>query len=134
MEMNYITHHGVLGMKWGVRRSKAQLARAANRDNRKADRQRKKEMRRDVRNRRLLTDEELNAKIKRIELEKKLRTLTDEEINRGRNAVTEVLADGGKQAAKSFVAGGIKYGVKAAMKKQFDISDAADYVAPKPKK
>jgi outer membrane receptor for ferrienterochelin and colicin len=132
MENNYIiTHHGIKGMKWGVRRTKAQLERAANR---KADRQRKKQMRQDVKNRRLLTDEELNAKIRRLEMEKKLRTLTDEEINRGRKAVTEVLEDGGKQAAKSFVAGGIKYGVKAAMKQKFDISEAADYVAPKPKK
>lgn len=132
MENNYIiAHHGIKGMKWGVRRTKAQLERAANR---KADRQRKKQMRQDVKNRRLLSDEELNAKIRRLEMEKKLRTLTDEEINRGRKAVVEVLEDGGKQAAKSFVAGGLKYGAKAAMKRKFDIAEAADYIAPKPKK
>ena len=139
MYNNELYHYGVPGMRWGIRRSEAQLARAAAR---RADKQRKKEMRRDVKNRRLLSDEDLKRKVSRLEMEKKLRTLTDEEINRGRKAVSKalsgggkILVDSGKQVATSAIAGAAKYGVRVKMTgEKANLKDAADYIVPKPKK
>ena len=139
-----LQHHGVKGQKWGVRRyqnsdgsltpaGKKRYDREQNRSLRKQDRIRKKEMRKAVRNRRLLSDEELDQKIKRIEKEKRLRELTDEEINRGRKITSEVLTQSGKSVATTLTKGAALYGVKYAMTKEFDIKDAASYVAPKPK-
>lgn len=137
MEQKYLTHAGVKGMKWGVRRYQnpdGSLTPAGKkRYDRKADRVRKKDMRAAVKNRRLLTDDELDQRIKRIEKEKKLRDLTDVEINRGRKAVGEVLSTSGKQIATSTITGATKYGIKAVMTKSFSVKEAADYVVPKPK-
>lgn len=137
MEQNYVTHAGIKGMKWGVRRYQnpdGSLTPAGQkRYNRKADRARKKDMRGAVKNRRLLSDEELDQRIRRLEKEKKLRDLTDSEINRGRKEVGEVLANSGKQVATTTISGATKYGVKVALTKKFDAKDAADYIVPKPK-
>lgn len=123
-------HHGIKGMKWGVRRTEAQLARARQRAEDKA---KKKEMKKAVKNRRLLSDDELQKRINRIEKEKKLRELTAEEITPGKKAASEVLSSAGKKAATSIATGAILYGVKAAMTKKFDVAEAAGYMTPKPK-
>lgn len=141
MEQNCLTHWGVKGQKWGVRRyqnkdgtlTPAGKKRAQSKEYRKADRARKKDMRDAVKRRRLLSDDELDKRIKRIEKEKKLRDLTDEEINRGRKATKEVLSQSGKSVATTMVKGAALYGVKASMTKNFSASEAAAYVAPKPK-
>ena len=138
MERTYIQHWGIKGMKWGVRRYQnkdGSLTPAGEkRYTRMQDRERKEEMRQAVKNRRLLSDEEIERRIKRIKLEKELRTLTDEELNKGKLAVEDVLTDSGKQYAKTILTGSMKYATKAALKKKFSLSEAADYIAPKPKK
>lgn len=137
MNDNTLTHWGVKGMKWGVRRYQnpdGSLTPAGQkRQRRLADRSRKKDMRAAVKNRRLLSDDELDSRIRRIEKEKRLRDLTDEEINRGRKATKEVLSTSGKKVATTVVTGAATYGVKAAMTRKFDADEAASYMAPKPK-
>lgn len=130
MENNELLHYGVLGMKWGKRRTKAQLERARQKTEDKAV---KKARRQDVKNRRLLSDKDLQDKINRIEKERKLKELTAEDVAPGKKAVSDILASSGKKAATTIATGAILYGVKAAMTKKFDVSDAASYMTPKPK-
>ena len=130
MENNELLHYGVLGMKWGKRRTKAQLERARQKAEDKAV---KKARKQDVKNRRLLSDKELQDKINRIEKERKLKELTAEDVAPGKKAVSDILASSGKKAATTIATGAILYGVKAAMTKKFDVSDAASYMTPKPK-
>lgn len=125
-------HYGVLGMRWGVRRSKEELARA--RGERLADRQKRRERKQDNRKRRLLSDEELLSKIQRLENEKKLRGLTEEEITPGKKFVKNLMSDSGKRALTTIAAGGLIYAVKMVMTGKMDPVDAAKYMAPYPKK
>ena len=136
MNNNELYHYGVLGMKWGVRRSKGSSGRPTSTKKTKkmtADEKRKASMRKDVKNRRTLSDADLKKKIERIKSEKQLKDLTNEEIAPGKKFVSDVLSSSGKKVATALVTGAALYGVKAAMTKKFDIKEAASYMTPKPK-
>lgn len=66
-------------------------------------------------------------------MEKRLKDLTDEDLNPGRKATSEVMKNVGKKVATTVIAGAAIYGVKAALTKHFDPVEAAKYMAPKPK-
>ena len=73
MEDNVLVHYGILGMKWGVRRTEAQLARArAKRENKET----KKDRKAAVKNRRILSDSDINQRIDRLQKEQRLKDLT----------------------------------------------------------
>ena len=132
METYYLKHHGVKGMKWGVRKDRKRFKRS--RAERDADKEARQKMKLDAENRRLLSDEELDRKISRIKKEKELKKLTDEEVSPGKTIAKGILIAGGTAAATTIVAGTIKYGVKVAMTKKFDMEEAAGFIVPKPKK
>lgn len=132
MDYNSLVHYGILGMKWGVRRTPAQLARARGKTNSK-DSSIKEERKTDLKNRRTMSDSEIQKKISRLEMEKKFKSLTNEDLHPGRTAVANILKASGSKVAGSIVAGSLAYGIKAAMTKSFDIKEAASYIAPKPK-
>lgn len=129
-ETDALMHYGVLGMKWGVRRANSKTSKATKPI---TDRQIKKARRKDVKNRRMLSDQDLISKIGRLEREKRLRELTDTEINGGRTIVKDVMKSAGKKTASTVVSGGMLYGIKAAITGKTDIADFASYVTPKPK-
>lgn len=129
-------HYGVLGMKWGVRRSGTSSVQSTSSKKTKkmtADQKKKASMRKDVKNRRTLSDADLKRKIERIKSEKQLKDLTAEEIAPGKKFVSDVLSSSGRKVATALVTGAALYGVKAAMTKNFDIKEAAGYMTPKPK-
>ena len=125
-----LTHYVVLGMKWGVRRSQAQLDRAAGRT---AEKQARKERKQDVKNRKRLSDKDLNEKLKRLEAEKKLRELTSTELERGNRVVNQILRSVGTKVATTLLTGAVLYGVRAILMQKFDLSALGDYMTPKPK-
>ena len=75
MNNTYLAHHGILGMKWGVRRSEAQLARARGHSSKSSDDKNEVSARKAaVKNRRTMSDADLKKKIERLKLEREVYT------------------------------------------------------------
>ena len=135
MNNNELYHYGVLGMKWGVRKSinsgVSNSKKKFSRD--QEDNRIKGSRKKDVKNRRKLSDEDLKKKIERLKMEKQLKELTAEEISPGKKFVSDVMSSSGKKVAGTLVTGATLYAVKVAMTKQFNIKEMASYMTPKPK-
>jgi type I restriction-modification system DNA methylase subunit len=96
-------------------------------------------MRKDSKNRRNLSNEDIKKKIERLNLEKQLKDLTEENVSPGKKMVTDILTSSGKKVATSLVTsmatGATVYAIRAAMtKEKMTMKEAADYVVPSRKK
>lgn len=181
---NELYHHGVIGMKWGVRRyqnkdgsltpagkkrysddniennksrhrakleakyrskgeTEAQAEAHASkriktddivRKAMEADDKVKKQRLSDIKNRRTLSDEDIKKKIERLKLEKQLKDLSEEDIAPGKKAAKEIMSSAGKKVLAGALAGATAYAVKTAMTREFNIKEAANYMAPNPNK
>lgn len=119
---NFLAHYGVKGMRWGVNRGvvKAGVQRTKKEDKVRATRK-------DARRRRqTLTDKNLDTLVKRLEQEKKLKTLLDEDLSPGKTAAKTLLNNAGTKVAAAAVAGAGMWALKTALEGGFKGASAAD--------
>ena len=138
MYQNELMHYGILGMRWGVRRYQNKdgtlTTAGKKRLSKDKDKAEKKERKVALKNRRSLSDVDLKKKIERLKMEKEFKNLTEEDISPGRKYVGEIMSSAGKKALTVVAAGAMAYGVKVAMTKEFNIKEAAGYIAANPNK
>lgn len=112
MENEYLAHHGVKGMKWGVRNAEtlrkygdrvATKVTHLSKEERAQVRAAKTEQRHQSARRSLMSDDELRDYTQRLERQKKVKDLTAQELYPGRTAVKNTMGRYGGQAAAVLV-------------------------------
>ena len=100
--MSDLSHYGVKGMKWGVRKNKPSTSRKAK-----------------SREAKTLSNEELQKRIKRIELESRYVALTSKPttIDKGKKVAGNIIGNIGKQLASDALKKGTRTGTKLVVKK-----------------
>ena len=114
-------HYGIKGMKWGVRRyqnkdgslTPAGKERERNANKRQARKDIAKSRKAASKNRSLMSDAELDKRIKRLEKEKRLRELTESEVSSGKSYAKKAMDRYGNQVAAAFVGAGTGIAIKA---------------------
>lgn len=121
---DYIFHHGIKGMRWGIRRDKTSGSGGSRRGGKTLAQQRaENQQRKDVKNRRVMKLDELRRKVERLKLEKELKDLTDEQLNPGITGAKKALGQIGSKVLITVGTGVALYGAKAAISKQFSAKE-----------
>lgn len=97
---NYLQHYGVLGMKWGVRHDRKHSGsakkRASSASKSKTVEQQKSEVLKSrsakvlYKNADLFTNDELRRAYERLNLERNIKNIADQEVSRGKKTVRSV--------------------------------------------
>lgn len=103
--MNELTHYGVLGMKWGVRKDGMPQGwqggkggrRRLTKQERSTIKAKNAELSNKARRRRLLSDKDLDSLVQRLEKEKKLQSLVSTQVTPGRDFIKQALSPTGKK-------------------------------------
>jgi hypothetical protein len=119
---DFLAHYGVKGMKWGVKRGivKSGKERTSREDKIRAKRKDAK------RRRQVLSDKDLDGLVKRLEQEKKLKTLLDADLSPGRTVTKNLLANAGTKVAATVLAGAGVWAVKTALEGGFKNGSVVD--------
>lgn len=138
-------HYGILGMKWGVRRTPAQLGHIVSAGHKKlknvVDENKQKKANKkaeeehmsmpSVRKTRKMSDSDIKAKIERLKLEKEYKQLLNdtrnESRNRGKQFIASILETSGKNILTQLSA----YGMGVLVNKIFEKKVGEKVVDPK---
>lgn len=124
---DFLAHYGVKGMRWGVKRGivKSGAERTSREDKVRAKRKDAK------RRRQVLSDKDLDGLVKRLEQEKKLKTLLDDDLAPGRTVTKKLLANAGTKVVGTVAAGVGVWAVKTALEGGFAKEGFVDKAAAK---
>lgn len=125
MEQNELAHYGILGMKWGIRRTEAQLARARGKTKTDdADDNEKKTSSTSSKKKSVseMSDDELRKAVNRLQLEKQYRDLSPKNVSAGKkfvnNVMKNVVVPAATEASKQIIRDTITNAAKKKKKKQ----------------
>ena len=90
MNNNELLHYGILGMKWGVRRTEAQLARARGKGEVSED-YAKAHSKKSVKS---MSDSELRSRLNRIQMEQQYAKVLESDVGAGRRFVNKAIKAG----------------------------------------
>lgn len=107
MNENVLQHYGVLGMKWGVRRTPAQLARARKSSKKSEPKPephedyKKAHSKKSVRE---MSDAELKSRLNRLDMEQRYSKLSPTKVSTGKRMASNILKVGTTVAAATTTA------------------------------
>jgi len=107
-----IKHYGIPGMKWGIRKK---IVRGSNSKNNTIEVENRKEA---LKNRRSLTDQDLQKKIQRLRAEKEYKDLVESDIAPGKKAAKKILSESGKLVVTTVTVGSAFLGIRKLLKKK----------------
>ena len=112
MENNELKHHGVKGMKWGVRRSQAKLDRIAKKAAKKGWSDDAKSAA-EIKTKRLyqMSNTELKKLNERTRLEKEYKNLNEQKKMAGEKFVSNLLKESSKELAKEYTKKAMRRGM-----------------------
>lgn len=112
---NTLKHHGILGMRWGVRRFQNKDGTLTPTGRKRQEKETKAAVKesRESKNVKSMSDTELRTVINRLQMEKQYSQLTSKERSAGAKFVTNVLTEAAKQTVSKYVSRYMTKGVDA---------------------
>lgn len=96
MDNGVLAHYGILGMKWGVRRSEAQLARARGSKSKSSSEEESEDYKKahSQKSIKSMSDAELRNRLNRLQMEQQYTRMNPDTVNRGKEVANKILKAG----------------------------------------
>ena len=131
-----LSHHGIKGMHWGIRRSPEELGHPSSGPKQTTQDQHRNERAQTVdamKRVHSMSDKELLERIGRLTNEKRLMELSIDSLTTTTNPYANIAIQSGKRVLGTVMTGVGLYTVKSILSGKIDLNEMAGYVAPKPK-